>query len=143
MVLNNQLRNLYIFPSFLFLLIIFVNKVNTTVVSWNQKVHLVVIHHHALMHNSLVHGKHMIVYGGKSGSTRYGDLWKLDLINSQWESITPTNAAPTARDSASAVNHAFGTGIVNVSNIMSLHSSTSVGVKTLKFCMDKTYNFCK
>ena len=82
----------------------------------------------------------MIVYGGKSGSTRYGDLWKLDLINSQWESITPTNAAPTARSSASAVNHAFGTGIVNVSNIMSLHSSTSVGVKTLKFCMDKTYS---
>jgi hypothetical protein len=141
MVLNNQLRNLYIFPSFLFLLIIFVNKVNTTVVSWNQETPsggdptL-----QRCLHKSLVHGKHMIVYGGKSGSTRYGDLWKLDLINSQWESITPTNAAPTARDSASAVNHAFGTGIVNVSNIMSLHSSTSVGVKTLKFCMDKTYS---
>ena len=141
MVLNNQLRNLYIFPSFLFLLIIFVNKVNTTVVSWSQETTsggdstL-----QRCFHKSLVHGKHMIVYGGKSGSTRYGDLWKLDLINSQWESITPTNAAPTARSTASAVNHAFGTGIVNVSNIMSLHNSKSVGVKTLKFCMDKTYS---
>ena len=62
MVLNNQLRNLYIFPSFLFLLIIFVNKVNTTVVSWSQETTsggdptL-----QRCLHNSLVHGKHMIV----------------------------------------------------------------------------------
>ena len=72
------------------------------------------------MHNSLVHGKH----------TKY-----ILLCLTRY-----TNATPTARDSASAVNHAFGTGIVNVSNIMSLHSSTSVGVKTSKFCMDKTYS---
>ena len=83
-------------------------------------------------HNAVVHGNDMIVFGGvDSGSVKHNDLWKLDLESKVWASLTPAGTAPAARIGASAVNYAFGTGVINFSNF--------TGVRTMKYCIDRSY----
>ena len=45
----------------------------------------------------------MILFGGSSGSTRWGDVWRFDLQGLTWSPITTVVAGPTGRKAHSAI----------------------------------------
>jgi hypothetical protein len=46
----------------------------------------------------------MVIYGGESTGTRFGDAWSLDLDEQVWSQLTPTGAPPSARYGHSSVH---------------------------------------
>ena len=58
-------------------------------------------------HSAIVYNGKMYVFGGDDGSTKYNDVWKLDLGTKTWTQVTQVAGAiePSARIGHSAVVH--------------------------------------